>query len=48
MGGRGAVEPAADQNAEALLQRIGNGGLQNRSFMFVHYKPDYTIETVNY
>ncbi len=30
------------------FERIGNGGLQNRSFMFVHYKPDYTIETVNY
>lgn len=30
------------------FERIGNGGLRNRSFMFVHYKPDYTIETVNY
>ena len=30
------------------FERIGNGGLQNRSYMFVHYKPDHTIETVNY
>lgn len=30
------------------FERIGNGGLQNRSYMFVHYKPDHTIETINY
>ena len=30
------------------FERIGNGGLQNRAYMFIHYKPDHTIETVNY
>ena len=30
------------------FERMGNGGLQNRAFMFVHYKDDRTIETVNY
>lgn len=30
------------------FERIGNGGLQNRAYMFIHYKDDRTIETVNY
>lgn len=30
------------------FERIGNGGLQNRAFMFIHYKPEGTIETINY
>ena len=30
------------------FERIGNGGLQNRAFMFVHYKPDHQVETINY
>lgn len=30
------------------FERIGNGGLQNRSYMFIHYKPDGTAETINY
>ena len=30
------------------FERIGNGGLQNRAYMFVHYKDNRTIETVNY
>ena len=30
------------------FERVGNGGFQNRAFMFIHYKPDGTIETVNY
>ena len=30
------------------FERMGNGGLQNRAFMFVHYKDDHTVETVNY
>ena len=30
------------------FERMGNGGLQNRGFMFVHYRDDRTIETVNY
>ncbi len=30
------------------FERIGAGGLQNRAFMFIHYKDDRTIETINY
>ena len=30
------------------FERLGNGGLQNRAYMFIHYKDDNTIETVNY
>ena len=30
------------------FERIGVGGYQNRSYMFVHYKPDGTIETITY
>ena len=30
------------------FERIGAGGYQNRSYMFVHYKPDGTIETITY
>ena len=30
------------------FERIGIGGYQNRSYMFVHYKPDGTIETITY
>jgi len=30
------------------FERIGNGGLQNRSSLFVHYKPNRTIETVRF
>lgn len=30
------------------FERVGDGGYQNRAFLFIHYKPDYTIETVNY
>jgi len=30
------------------FERMGTGGYQNRSYMFVHYKPDGTIETITY
>lgn len=30
------------------FERIGVGGYQNRSYMFVHYKSDGTIETITY
>ena len=30
------------------FERMGNGGYQNRAFMFVHYKPGGQIDTVNY
>lgn len=30
------------------FERISNGGLLNKAYMFVHYMPDHKIETVNY
>lgn len=30
------------------FERYGNGGLRNRTFLFVHYTPDHVIETINY
>lgn len=30
------------------FERIGNGGLQNRSLLFVHYTPGHRVETINY
>lgn len=30
------------------FERIGNGGLQNRAMMFVHYTRDNRIETINF
>jgi hypothetical protein len=30
------------------FERVGNGGLQNRAYMFVHYMPEHKIEAVNY
>ena len=30
------------------FERIGNGGLQNRAYMFIHYKPDHSIDIMNY
>ncbi len=30
------------------FERIAGGGYQNRAYMFVHYKPDGTIDAVNY
>ena len=30
------------------FERIGNGGLQNRAVMFVHYTPENKVETINY
>jgi hypothetical protein len=30
------------------FERIGNGGLQNKAYMFVHYLPEHRIETLNY
>ena len=30
------------------FERQGNGGYQNKAFMFIHYKPDHQIETINY
>lgn len=30
------------------FERMGNGGLQNRAILFVHYMPDNRIETINF
>ncbi len=30
------------------FERIGNGGSQNRAYMFVHYKPDHKIDILSY
>lgn len=46
----GSVTHSTYQPVQTPLkfERIGNGGLLNRAFMFVHYKPDHTVETINY
>jgi hypothetical protein len=30
------------------FERYGNGGLRNRAFLFVHYKPDHLVETIRF
>ena len=30
------------------FERIGNGGLMNHAYLFVHYMPEHKLETVNY
>lgn len=30
------------------FERYGNGGMRNRAFLFVHYRPDHIVETVNF
>ena len=30
------------------FERIGNGGMQNRAILFVHYTPEQRIETINF
>ncbi len=30
------------------FERVGNGGMQNRNTMFVHYTPENRIETINF
>lgn len=46
----GAVGRLSDKPVQTPLkfERIGSGGMQNRAFMFIHYKTDNTVETVNY
>lgn len=34
--------------APLKFERVGRGGYQNKAFMFVHYKTDGQVETVNY
>ena len=31
-----------------VFERMGNGGLQNRSMLFVHYMPEHRVETVKF
>ena len=31
-----------------VFERIGNGGLQNHSLLFVHYMPEHRVETVKF
>lgn len=31
-----------------VFERMGNGGLQNHSLLFVHYTPEHRVETVRY
>jgi hypothetical protein len=30
------------------FERYGNGGLRNKTMMFVHYRPDTAIETITF
>ena len=30
------------------FERVGEGGYENRAYMFMHFKPDYTIDAINY
>lgn len=30
------------------FERIGNGGLRNRSLLFIHYMPEHRVETINF
>ena len=30
------------------FERVGNGGYQNKAYMFVHYMPEHKIEALNY
>jgi hypothetical protein len=47
MGGSGMVGYTPIQSP-LHFERIGNGGMQNRSLLFVHYQRDQRIETVNF
>ena len=31
-----------------MFERMGNGGLQNHSLLFVHYTPEHRVETINF
>jgi hypothetical protein len=30
------------------FERIGNGGLQNRTLLFIHYQPEHKVETIKF
>lgn len=46
----GAAGRVANQPVQTPLkfEHLQAGGYQNRAFMFIHFKPDYQIETLNY
>ena len=31
-----------------VFERYGNGGMRNKTMMFVHYRPDMVIETIRF
>lgn len=45
MTGRFSYQPV---QTPLWFEHIAGGGHQNRAYMFVHYKPDGSIETINY
>lgn len=42
------LSPSVPIQTPLHFSRLVNGGLQNKSFMFVHYKYNHTIETIKY
>ena len=30
------------------FERYGNGGLRNKTLLFVHYMPDHIVETIKF
>lgn len=46
-GAAGMVGYTALQNP-LHFERIGNGGMQNRAVLFVHYTPENKVETINF
>jgi len=47
-GGQGRLAAYQSVQTPLKFERIANGGLQNRSFMFIHYKTNGTIDTISY
>ena len=47
LGARGSVGYTPLQTP-LHFERIGNGGLQNKAFVFVHYTTDNRVETINF
>ena len=47
IGERGSVVYSPIQTP-LTFERLGNGGLQNRALLFVHYMPDHRVETIHF
>ena len=43
-----SVNPQYKEGDPLHFERIGNGGMQNRAVLFVHYKPEQRVETINF